>query len=51
MNKWRRFGHGKTKPIKANFETARMGPGGERFPYFLFIDNVFVTVFFIDFGR
>ena len=36
---------------KANFETARMGLGGEKLPCLLFIDNVFVAVFFIDIGR
>ena len=40
-----------SKPNKANFETARMWRGGEKSPCLLFIDNVFVAVFFIDFGR
>ena len=51
MAMYRPAGHKKTKPIKANLETAQMESGGERFPHLLIIDNVFVTAFFIDFGR
>ena len=47
----RRKNKANSKPNKANFETAQMGLGGEKLPCLLFIDNVFVAVFFIDFGR